>query len=798
MKTIISILGGLWLCVTVAYAQNFKTAVEAKLPEPLTHVQMEWIAIDSDTLLDVVVAGVAADGKFKIVTFQNKISSLQFSKSQDTGLKDGNLQLADWNSDNRIDLLIAGKTSDNTNALFVFRNNGDFTFPKSQKLINEGNQFRVADFSGDGKLDLLTFSNGGGSLKVYENVGATFRLAYDSVINASDAVVFDQNEDSFNDFVVSGHDATGQTHTTLFVNQNKFKFRQTSLQNPIDGRLSVIDQNSDGLMDLIAVGKTSSGDGQRVWLNDVKTLNPSELFPAPISASLFSGDMNSDGIADAVINGFGETGEKVNYIRESSSVSISVSATGLILQKPGDFDRDGDLDIAQLKDSLSQQWIKIIQVDNAAINQRPKIPLSLFAFSTFGKTFINWESSPDDHTPRASLTYDVWLSNGNSSVISPDFDLIVTSRQTVTRGNTGTQTSKIIRGLPDGHYEYLVQAVDQAYNGSKCVGGSVLPCFDLSQENVNACKEQTVILTASENAVWFSSVGGPLTQGISYEFKATKNDTLFSFVPQQKDCSKNKVWIINVFDPSQLSQKEVLYVCEGKKFKLGIGPGWKNIEWNTSPVSMDVDTISLTLTNDRVITVTATPNTTACSFTKEFTIHISKPKLTLNGETFRALKGNPVQLEAFGIFKYFLWTPPTGLSNTTIGNPIAEPTQTTSYVVTATDSVGCVATGKVDVRIEFTAFVPNLFTPNGDNKNDELLIYGLGSVDGFQFQIFNREGSVVYETSSTVQVTGSGWNGTVRGSPQPSGVYYWKIEGTTNGEHVLLNGKKTGSILLVH
>ena len=80
-----------------------------------------------------------------------------------------------------------------------------------------------------------------------------------------------------------------------------------------------------------------------------------------------------------------------------------------------------------------------------------------------------------------------------------------------------------------------------------------------------------------------------------------------------------------------------------------------------------------------------------------------------------------------------------------------------------------------------------------------LLVYGLTQASVFSFQIYNREGNVMYETKDIQNATGSGWNGTVRGTLQPSGIYYWKVDGKTmNGEQLLLNGKKTGSILLVH
>jgi gliding motility-associated-like protein len=102
------------------------------------------------------------------------------------------------------------------------------------------------------------------------------------------------------------------------------------------------------------------------------------------------------------------------------------------------------------------------------------------------------------------------------------------------------------------------------------------------------------------------------------------------------------------------------------------------------------------------------------------------------------------------------------------------------------------------VIVEETAFIPNLFTPNDDGKNDELKVYGLSDVEGFKFSIYNREGSLVYSTGRVSDVTRTGWNGTSKGVKQPGGIYYWKVQGLTNhGTKILLNGKTSGSIVLI-
>ncbi len=65
--------------------------------------------------------------------------------------------------------------------------------------------------------------------------------------------------------------------------------------------------------------------------------------------------------------------------------------------------------------------------------------------------------------------------------------------------------------------------------------------------------------------------------------------------------------------------------------------------------------------------------------------------------------------------------------------------------------------------------IPNIFTPNGDGKNDYLEAAVLGNIGVHQMQILNRWGTVIYDASSTRPR----WNGnSSTGEPHPEGVYY--------------------------
>lgn len=86
-------------------------------------------------------------------------------------------------------------------------------------------------------------------------------------------------------------------------------------------------------------------------------------------------------------------------------------------------------------------------------------------------------------------------------------------------------------------------------------------------------------------------------------------------------------------------------------------------------------------------------------------------------------------------------------------------------------------------------FVPNSFSPNGDGKNDLLMVYG-SAIKELHFMVFNQWGQKVFETSDM----GRGWDGTYNGKALPVGVYVYvsKVILTTGQE---IN--KKGSVNLI-
>ena len=96
-------------------------------------------------------------------------------------------------------------------------------------------------------------------------------------------------------------------------------------------------------------------------------------------------------------------------------------------------------------------------------------------------------------------------------------------------------------------------------------------------------------------------------------------------------------------------------------------------------------------------------------------------------------------------------------------------------------SAHCPATND-EVNITVGSFViPNGFSPNGDGVNDRFVIHGLENLQSARFQVFNRWGSLVFES----QPYRNTWNGESEGGPLPDDTYFYTLnlgeKGAYNG-----------------
>ena len=140
--------------------------------------------------------------------------------------------------------------------------------------------------------------------------------------------------------------------------------------------------------------------------------------------------------------------------------------------------------------------------------------------------------------------------------------------------------------------------------------------------------------------------------------------------------------------------------------------------------------------------------------------------------------GDSVQLNhciSGGITPYsYSWSPEDSLSDSTIRNPWAKPTNTTSYELTIIDSAGCIATSNCEVQVIQTGISPEPITthpirifPNPLNSENYLTIE-INSPENQLLTIYNANGTIQFEVILTEKHT------VIELSPLKSGVYLFK------------------------
>lgn len=120
----------------------------------------------------------------------------------------------------------------------------------------------------------------------------------------------------------------------------------------------------------------------------------------------------------------------------------------------------------------------------------------------------------------------------------------------------------------------------------------------------------------------------------------------------------------------------------------------------------------------------------------------------------------------------YSWSPITGLDNPNIKNPQANPEFTTEYTLTVTGTGGCSVEATIKVVVLQEIFIPNVFSPNGDGKNDQWVIRNISDYIGTKVQIFNRYGQKVFQNDNFILP----WDGVLGGKPLPVGSYYYILD----------------------
>lgn len=219
---------------------------------------------------------------------------------------------------------------------------------------------------------------------------------------------------------------------------------------------------------------------------------------------------------------------------------------------------------------------------------------------------------------------------------------------------------------------------------------------------------------------------------------------------------------------------------------------WSPDSLLVSPSNTNQATVDPTVS--QYIYVTASSNT-GCVISDSIMIFVGNipsgsvtatavPNLVPSGGT-TTLIGTPPGLS-------YEWTPGVGVTNVNAQTTEAIVDETTIYTFTATDGI-CARTDTTLVEVfDFLCgnpyvYVPNAFSPNGDNENEVLYVRG-ALVEEMVFRIYDRWGELVFESLDRAD----GWDGTFRGKPMDPDTYDYYLKVTCiGGDEEIIKGNIT-------
>ncbi len=438
------------------------------------------------------------------------------------------------------------------------------------------------------------------------------------------------------------------------------------------------------------------------------------------------------------------------------------------------------------------QGLPIVLIETEAI---PQDTLRI----CMGEEVVLNENGITDYT----YTWEDGLGLSDINVISPIAGPLETTTYQVTITNISIDTCEVFSSV-------TVMVYDQ-------------PTFEIEGEE-DICEldgSLSVNLAAGESIVWSEDPDFNTVLSTSENINVTPGNgtTYYAMISNDFGCGSDVQSFTMSSHYFEIGIDENQTICLGESIEISgfttIGEAPDTWIWSDDPSIIENlgSSIVVAPTSTTTYTLNASNSFGCTATTQSITINVvdiaSEVFVSSDRDTLEI--GETAELLATGLDGYsYTWTPSIYLNDPLIANPTATPDSSTTYTVLIEDENGCSTTGTVTIIVTYPiiidpppppppvlpleceepfVFLPNAFTPNGDNLNDNLKVEGQ-EITEMYLAIYNRWGQKVFESNDQSNT----WDGTFNGKKLDPDVFGYILRVTClNGE----NFYKQGNISLL-
>lgn len=351
---------------------------------------------------------LSEDYQFSFTTEEEVYEPLIFMRdtvSSFTTLRGGDFDWGDYDNDGDKDLIIFGNVGRFPH-IEIYENH-ESTYEKIEtdfKLIDPEHHgkgcIKWIDYNNDDMLDIVYAGKDSSHQSItlfYQNRGGNFEIDNSMSLKFSEASMdwCDYNLDGFNDLAIWGYSNQAYTfYAAVYKNDNGNLIKQETAGLPYAdyGIIKWLDFNNDSRMDLITIGgqlcdiNFYKNQNSNFLKQDIKILYQNWLPHLPYYFDFDNTDIDMDGDIDILIGSYLLLRHGDSFILDTNHIENLNNA----VVKFNDFDNDNDMDLFIAGDKLDavqkrKSYIQIYENINGQLSLYKEVKLKKYIFFFSGK-----------------------------------------------------------------------------------------------------------------------------------------------------------------------------------------------------------------------------------------------------------------------------------------------------------------------------------------------------------------------------------------------------------------------------